>query len=80
MLAVVRDPVDLDLAAPDHEVDVHDALVDPRLLRGIVDRVVVGAAERDVAGGVLVEQRVVEDAPEGPDSPLPVDESDLAQP
>ena len=37
-------------------------------------------AERDVARGVLVEQRVVEDRPEPADPPLAVDERALAEP
>ena len=36
-------------------------------------------AERDVAGGVLVEQRVVEDGVERADAALAVDERDLAE-
>src|SRR5713226_3627340 len=37
-------------------------------------------AERDMARGVLVEQRVVEDGTERPDAALPVDERELAEP
>ena len=40
----------------------------------------VGAAERDVARGVLVEQRVVEDGAERADPALAVDERELAEP
>ena len=65
--AVGVDAVDVDLARADHPVDVDQALVAALrrdLLRrqlGAVDEAFrVALAERDVAGGVLVEQRVVE--------------------
>ena len=56
------------------------ALVDPRLVRRILDRMVVPVPERDVGRGVLVDQRVEEDGLERPDPPLAVDERDLAEP
>ena len=39
----------------------------------------VGVAERNVAGGVLVEERLVEDRAERADPALLVDERDLAE-
>ena len=47
---------------------------------GFVDGGLVRRPERDVAGRVLVEQRVVEDRVERADSALAVDERKLAQP
>jgi hypothetical protein len=41
---------------------------------------VVPAPERDVRGGVLVDERVVKDAPERADSPTAVHERDLSEP
>ena len=73
-------PSTVELRAPDHEVDVDRALVDARLLRRVLDRMVVAVAERDVARGVLVDQRVVEHAAERPDATFAVDERDLAEP
>ena len=53
------------------------------LTRGLVlvglDAERVRAPERDVARGVLVEQRVVEDRAERADPPLAVDERELAE-
>ena len=46
----------------------------------VLDREGVGVAERDVAGRVLVEQRLVEDRAERADPALLVDERDLAEP
>ena len=43
------------------------------------DRELEALTERDVAGGVLVEQRVVEDRAELADSALAVDERNLAE-
>src|SRR3990172_5489592 len=77
--AVVSDPIDFDLRAPDHEVDVDEALVDPGLVGGIVDRVVVAVPECDVRRCVLVDERIQEDRLERPDSSLVVDEGDLAE-
>ena len=55
------------------------ALVHPRDVGLVVQAQPVGRAERDVARGVLVEQRVEERRPGGPDAPLAVDERDLAE-
>ena len=44
------------------------------------DGQLVGVAERDVAGGVLVEQRVVESRPERADPALAIDERELSEP
>ena len=49
MLAIVRDPVDRERLAPDHEIDVRRALVDARPLRRVLDRMVVSVTEGDVA-------------------------------
>ena len=46
----------------------------------VLDRERVRVAEGDVAGRVLVEQRLVEDGAERADPPLLVDERDLAEP
>src|SRR5207302_2576708 len=59
-LAVARDPGDVDLGTADHEVEVDLALVDPLAVL-LADALLVRGPEGDVAGGVLVEQRVVED-------------------
>ena len=40
----------------------------------------VGAPERDVAGRVLVEERIQEDRVQLPDAPLAVDERELPEP
>src|SRR6185437_7822315 len=72
------DAGDVDLGGADHEVDVHLAAVDPfavALLYGPVEAL----AEGDVAGRVLVEQRVVEDRVERADPPARVDEGELAE-
>ena len=79
-MAVLRDPVDVELGASDHEVDVHLALVHAGLVRGILDRMVVAVTERDVRRRVLVDECVVEDAPERADAPAAVHERDLAEP
>ena len=66
-LAVAGEPVDLELRAADHEVGVHVGDVDAFAgLAGdcLDDREAVG----DVAGGVLVEQRVEEREPGLPDA------------
>ena len=55
-------------------------LVRPRAFGLVLDRERVRVAERDVAGGVLVEQRVVEDRLERADPALAVDERELAEP
>src|SRR4051794_41797689 len=55
LLARVGDAGHRDVVAADHEVHVDLGLVEP--LRVVaVDREAVGLAERDMAGGVLVEQ------------------------
>ena len=79
-IAVAGDPVDVDLVRADHEVHVDRALVDALAVGLVLDREGVGVAERDVAGGVLVDERVVEDRLERPDPALLVDERELAQP
>ena len=79
-LAGFGDAVDVELRAADHEVDVDLALVDALPL-GLVGHLIREAvAERDVAGGVLVEERVEEDRLQRPDPPAPVDERELAEP
>ena len=78
-LAGGGDAVDLELRRADHEVDVRAARVHARSVR-LFDEEREAVAERDVAGGVLVEQRVVEDGAERPDPPLAVDERELAEP
>src|SRR5215203_2850260 len=76
-IAVPRDARDLQLVGADHEVDVDLALVDVGLARAGQEREAL--PERDVARGVLVEQRVVEDGAELADAALAVDERDLAE-
>jgi hypothetical protein len=56
------------------------ALVDPRQIRRVRDRVRVGSAEREVARRVLVEQCVEEGAAEPADAALAVGERHLAEP
>jgi len=69
---------DIDVVAADHEVDVDGAPIDlVHVLRAHRD--LVGVAERDVARGVLVEQRVVEDGVERPDAAGAVDQRELAE-
>ena len=51
-----------------------------RLVGVVLDAEVVAAPERDVARGVLVEERVEEDRLERADPPLAVDERELAEP
>src|SRR5215208_3441039 len=58
-LAGGRDAGDRHVGRADHEVDVDLALV--RALALVRDQEREALAEREVAGGVLVEQRVVED-------------------
>ena len=77
-LPAARDPGHGHVVAPDHEVDVDQALVDPVEIL-LADRDRVGVAEREVAGGVLVEERVLEDGLEAADPPFAVDERELAQ-
>src|SRR5829696_186161 len=60
-----------------HEVDVDLALVG---LRRVLEQEREPLADGDVAGRVLVEQRVVEDGAELADAALVVDERDLAEP
>ena len=73
-------PVTATSSPADHEVDMDPALVDARQLAGVLDDHLVGLPDRDVAGGVLVDQRVVEHGLERADAALAVDERDLAQP
>src|ERR1700676_1410325 len=65
--AVGVDTVDVDFIRADHPVDVDEALVAAlrgnllrRQLRTVDEAFRIALAERDVAGGVLVEQRVEE--------------------
>src|SRR5919204_818648 len=78
-VALAGDPRHRDVVAADHEVDVDLAAVDAVAIL-VADRGCVGVAERDVAGGVLVEERVREDGVELADPALAVDERDLAEP
>src|SRR5688572_24012437 len=78
-ISVERDAVYRELWAADHEVDVHDTLVDACLVGVVVHGMLVAAAERDVRGRVLVDQGVVEDALKRPDAAFAVDERDLAE-
>src|SRR5215831_12273491 len=66
-LAVRGEAVDVELVRADHEVDVGRALVDAADLV-FVDEEREAAAERDVARGVLVEQRLEEDGAQRPDA------------
>src|SRR6185312_15067464 len=59
--AVGGEAIDRDLVPADHEVDVDHAGVDAFAVRVVAHRERERLSERDVAGGVLVEQRVVED-------------------
>jgi hypothetical protein len=76
---VPRDPVDLDLRASDHEVDVDAGDVDAFVAaNGSLDRrgrPPVG----DVAGGVLVEQRLQEQHAGLTDAAVARHQSDLAE-
>src|SRR3712207_1899204 len=65
-LALARHAGDPHVGRADHEVDVDPADVRALLVGLVVDRELVGRAERDVAGGVLVEQRVEEHRVERP--------------
>ena len=56
------------------------ALVDPRQVRRVRDRMRVGVADGEVTRGVPVEQRVEEGPAEPADAALPVDERNLAEP
>ena len=67
LAAVGLDAVDVDLVRADHPVDMDQALVAAlrrdlvrRQLVAVDEAVGIALAERDVAGGILVEQRVVE--------------------
>src|SRR5262245_37717329 len=77
-LAAAGDPGDVDVVPADHEVHVGLAAVDavPVL---VADGVQVRGAEREMAGGVLVQQRVVEDRSEWADAAVPVDQRHLAE-
>ena len=70
---------DGDVVAADHEVDVDRARVDAVAVL-VADRDRVGVAEREVARGVLVEQRVEEDRAGLADPSFAVDERELAEP
>jgi hypothetical protein len=59
---------------------VDRAEVGAALVGLVVHRHVVGPAQGDVAGRVLVQQRVVEDRVQGADAALTVHQRDLAQP
>src|SRR5262249_60858533 len=63
----------------DHEVDVDLALIDPRQIRRVGDRMRVGIAEREMARGVLVEQDVEEGPAQPADAAFPIDERNLAE-
>ncbi len=56
------------------------ALVHALAVGVVLDRERVGVPERDVAGGVLVQQRLVEHGAERADPAFLVDEGDLAEP
>ena len=76
---VARRAGHVDPRSSDHEIRVDGARIDPPsggLLVGEMDE---PSAERDMARGVLVEQCVVEDGPEGPDTAAAVNQRDLAQ-
>ena len=79
-VAVARDAVDVELRRADHEVDVDAARVEPLPVGLVVTPQLVGVPERDVARGVLVEERLVEDRVERADPALAVDERELAEP
>ena len=66
--AIGKHAIDVEAAIADHEVDVNHAAIaaggGERLVGhrfAALHREAVGGAERDVAGGVLIEQRVVEE-------------------
>src|SRR6516165_11379903 len=65
--AVSIEPVDIDLVGTDHPVDVDETRIAAlggdllrRQLRSVDEAFRIALAERDVAGGVFVEQRVEE--------------------
>ena len=69
-LAILAEPVDVQLIGANHEVHMHDAFVAAgcRELLGahaftVLKREAIGAADGNVAGGILVEQGVVEQQP-----------------
>ena len=64
----------------DHEIDMDAALVHALAVGVVLDRERVGVSERDVAGGVLVQQSLVEHRAERADPAFLVDEGDLAEP
>ena len=66
-VAIWQDTVDIEIGATDHEVDMHAAAVPACLFKIVVahlvatlQREVKRLAKRDMACGVLVEERVVE--------------------
>ena len=68
--AIRQNAVHVQLSRPDHEIDVNTAAIAARAFELVIAHVVsavqrelVCVAERDVARGVLVEQRVVEQQP-----------------
>src|SRR5438477_6672787 len=76
---VCQHRVDLELRPADHEVDVHLRVVAP-LPRLTLEGVRQPRSVRDVAGRVLVEERVEEKSPGLTDAGLPRDERELAEP
>src|SRR6185503_6050268 len=80
LVAAAGHAADGDLLRADHEVDVDLALVDPRQVGRVRDRVRIRVAERKVARRVLVEERVEEGPAELADTALAVDERHLAEP
>ena len=79
LVAVAGHAADLQLRRADHEVDVDVGHVELLAGRLVGREEGEGAAERDVRGGVLVDQGVVEDGVEGADAALAVDQGDLAE-
>src|SRR5450631_23101 len=76
--ALAGDAGDHDLWCPDHEIDVDARMVNVFAV-GFVDRVRVGGADGNVAGRILVQERVVEDGPKRADASAGVHQGDLAQ-
>src|SRR3954471_23381603 len=76
--AVSGDPNHVDVVAADHEIDVGPAAVDAVAVL-VADAVQVRGAEGEMAGGVLVQQRVVEDRAQGADAAVAVDQRDFAE-
>ena len=72
-------PVTATCGGSDHEVDVDLAVVDALTVNGVGYGEPIGVTERDVAGGVLIEQRVAEHRPELADPALAIDQGDFSQ-